>query len=139
MTRYGFVASGGGYRSFYTAGALVWMRRNGVPVTHVTSTSSGNNIVLDYLVWDADTEELPPVLTKTVRLSFGDIFQVFSNFLGLQPQLLPVGSHLFTVDKDRCRRSLQLDDPARRAVLARNLAAVRWDIAATNLAERKGR
>ena len=25
MTRYGFVASGGGYRSFYTEGALVWL------------------------------------------------------------------------------------------------------------------
>ncbi len=26
MTRYGFVASGGGYRSFYTEGVLVWLQ-----------------------------------------------------------------------------------------------------------------
>ena len=42
MTRYGFVASGGGYRSFYTAGALVWLKRNNVPVVHIASTSSGS-------------------------------------------------------------------------------------------------
>ena len=61
MKRYGLVASGGGYRSFYTAGALVWLKRHDVPVAHITSTSSGNNIVLDYLLWDGDEEEFPPV------------------------------------------------------------------------------
>jgi predicted acylesterase/phospholipase RssA len=139
MTKYGFVASGGGYRSFYTAGALVWMQKQGIPIVHIASTSSGNNIVLDYLLWDPESEELPPTLTRTVRLSFTDIFQVFSNFLGLQPPLLPVGSHLFTVDKDRCRRSLQLDDPRRRDILKLKLDAVRWDILATNLNQREGR
>jgi hypothetical protein len=29
------------------------MKRNEVPVVHITSTSSGNNIVVDYLLWDA--------------------------------------------------------------------------------------
>lgn len=138
MTRYGFVASGGGYRSFYSAGVLVWLKSAGVPVVHVTSTSSGNNIVLDYLLWDRQAEELPPVLTRTMRLSLTDIVQVFSNFLGLRPSLLPTGSHLFTVDKDSCRKSLLLDEPARRAVLAANLKETRWDIQATNLAKRQG-
>ena len=82
MKRYGLVASGGGYRSFYTSGALVWLKREGVPIVHITSTSSGNNIVLDYLLWDWDREALPPVLTKTQRLGFRDIFDVFSNFAG---------------------------------------------------------
>ena len=137
MTKYGVVASGGGYRSFYTAGVLVRLSKQGVPVTHVTSTSSGNNIVLDWLIWDWEKEELPPVLTRTMRLSLSDIFQVFSNFIGLRPQLIPTGSHMFTVDKDSCRKSLMLDDQERRAVLARNLKAVRWDIVATNLTQRK--
>lgn len=139
MTRYGFVASGGGYRGFYTAGALVWLKRQGVPVVHVASTSSGNNNVLDYLIWDWEKEDLPPVLTGTLRLSLRDIFHVFSNFLGLRPPLLPTGSHLFTVDKDNCRKSLLLDDPHRRQVLLQNLATVRWDILATNLARREAR
>ncbi len=136
MTRYGFVASGGGYRSFYSAGALVALQRRGVPVVHIASTSSGNNITLDYLLWDKGTEELPPVLTRTMRLGVKDIFHVFSNFLGLRPQLLPTGSHLFTVDKDSCRKALLLDDPKRRAVLADALGKVRWDIATTNLTKR---
>ena len=100
MKKYGFVASGGGYRSFYTEGALVWLRKNGIPVSHIASTSSGNNIALDYLLWDQDSEELPPVLTRTMRLNMGDIFHVFKNFLGLRPSLIPNGSHLFTVDKN---------------------------------------
>ena len=136
MTRYGFVASGGGYRSFYTAGALVALRRRGLPVVHIASTSSGNNITLDYLLWDKDAEELPPVLTRTMRLGVKDIFHVFSNFLGLRPQLLPTGSHLFTVDKDSCRKALLLDDPRRRAVLADALRSVRWEISTTNLTKR---
>jgi predicted acylesterase/phospholipase RssA len=139
MTNYGFVASGGGYRSFYTAGALVWLARQGMPVVHIASTSSGNNISLDYLLWDQATEELPPVLTRTMRLSVTDIFHVFANFLGLRPPLVPSGSHLFTVDRDSCRKSLLLDDPGRRAVLAKNLARVRWDILATNLSQRRKR
>ncbi|QLH39765.1 MAG: hypothetical protein HWD60_13525 [Defluviicoccus sp.] len=89
MTRYGFVASGGGYRSFYTAGALVWLKRNNVPVVHIASTSSGNNITLDYLLWDFPAEELPPVLTRTMRLALKDIFHVFGNFLGLRPHCCP--------------------------------------------------
>ena len=89
MTKFGFVASGGGYRSFYTAGALVWMQEQGIPVVHIASTSSGNNIVLDYLLWDPESEDLPPTLTRTMRLGVTDIFQVFANFLGLQPQLMP--------------------------------------------------
>jgi hypothetical protein len=60
----GLVASGGGYRSFYTSGALVWLKRHDVPVLHITSTSSGNNIVLDYLLWDWKGEDLPPILTQ---------------------------------------------------------------------------
>ena len=44
MTNYGFVASGGGYRSFYTASALVWLKKHDIPVVHIASTSSGNNI-----------------------------------------------------------------------------------------------
>ena len=137
MKKFGFVASGGGYRSFYTAGALVWLKKHDIPVTHITSTSSGNNIVMDYLLWDWQQEELPPVLTKTVRLSLKDIFHVFSNFLGLKPSFLPNGSFLFTVDKQRCRKSLQLDDPQRREILHSHLGEVRWDIATTNLSKRK--
>ncbi len=137
MTNYGFVASGGGYRSFYSAGALVWLSQHGRKVVHIASTSSGNNISLDYLLWDAEHEELPPVLTRTMRLSLTDIFHVFANFLGLRPTLLPTGSHLFTVDKDTCRKSLLLDDPKRRQVLSDNLARVRWDILATNLTKRR--
>ncbi|MFO1153501.1 MAG: patatin-like phospholipase family protein [Rhodospirillales bacterium] len=137
MTNYGFVASGGGYRSFYSAGALVWLRRHGREVVHIASTSSGNNISLDYLLWDAEGEELPPVLTRTMRLSVTDIFHVFANFLGLRPTLLPTGSHLFTVDKSSCRKSLLLDDPKRLEILAANLARVRWDILATNLTQRR--
>ena len=83
MKKYGFVASGGGYRSFYTAGALVWLKENGIEVSHITSASSGNNIALDYLLWDKQKEALPPVLTRTMRLGVGDIFHVFKNFLGL--------------------------------------------------------
>ncbi|WP_300318472.1 patatin-like phospholipase family protein [Accumulibacter sp.] len=138
MTRYGFVASGGGYRSFYTEGVLVWLKRNELPVVHIASTSSGNNIVIDYLLWDDHNEELPPVLTRTVRLSVTDVFHIFSNFLGLRPKLLPTGTHLFSVDKDSCRKSLLLDDPERRAILARHLEALRWDIRATNLSKRQG-
>lgn len=138
MTKYGFAASGGGYRSFYTAGVLVWLKQQGMPVVHLCSTSSGNNIVLDYLMWDRDGEELPPVLAKTVRLSLTDIFQVFSNFMGLRPQLMPTGSHLFTVDKKSCRKSLQLEDPRRREILQQRLAEVRWEIFATNLSKREG-
>ncbi|MGD8623943.1 MAG: patatin-like phospholipase family protein [Anaerolineae bacterium] len=137
MTKYGLVASGGGYRSFYTAGALVWLKRNDVPVVHVTSTSSGNNIVLDYLLWDWERETLPPVLTQTQRLSFRDIFDVFSNFAGLQPAFMPNGSHMFTVSKSRCRKSLLLDDAKRRDLLATHLGEVQWDIMVTNLSERR--
>jgi len=137
MKRYGFAASGGGYRSFYTAGVLVALQQRGLPVTHLTSTSSGNNIVLDYLIWDPNTEDLPPVLTKTVRLSMKDIFHVFSNFSGLRPQMVPSGSHLFTVDRDSCRKSLQLDDPHRRGMLSEHLGSVRWDILATNITKRR--
>jgi predicted acylesterase/phospholipase RssA len=137
VKKFGLVASGGGYRSFYTAGALVWLKRQEIPVVHITSTSSGNNIVLDYLLWDWDREALPPVLTQTLRLNFRDIFDVFSNFAGLQPALVPNGSHLFTVSKSRCRRSLLLDDAKRRALLASHLNGVRWDIMTTNLTERK--
>lgn len=137
MKRYGFVASGGGLRSFYTGGVLVWLQKQNVPLVHLTSTSSGNNIVLDYLLWDWAEEELPPVLAKTHRLNFQDIFDVFSNFLGLQPALIPNGSHLFTVNKDRCRRSLLLDTPERRELLVAHLKSVRWDIMTTNLSEQK--
>jgi predicted acylesterase/phospholipase RssA len=138
VKKFGLVASGGGYRSFYTAGALVWLRRHGIPVVHVTSTSSGNNIVLDYLLWDWGEEALPPVLTQTQRLSFKDIFDVFTNFAGLQPALVPNGSHMFTVSKARCRKSLLLDDTRRRALLASHLDEVKWDIMTTNLTERTG-
>lgn len=137
MARYGFVASGGGYRSFYTAGVLVALKNQDAQITHITSTSSGNNIVLDYLLWDREAELLPPVLQRTMRLSLTDIVQVLSNFLGLRPALIPTGSHLFTVDKDSCRKSLLLDDQQRREVLARRLQTVRWDILATNLSERR--
>ncbi len=67
MTRYGFVASGGGYRSFYTAGVLVWLKQHQQSVVHLSSTSSGNNIVIDYLLWDWQNEDLPPVLTRTIN------------------------------------------------------------------------
>lgn len=139
MKKYGFVASGGGYRSFYSAGALVWLKQHNVSVSHITSTSSGNNIVLDYMVWDWEKEEFPPTLTKTLRLNVTDIAQVFANFLGLRPSLLPAGTHLFTVDKDSCRRSLLLDEPERRAALTDHLTAVKWDIFATNLTKREER
>lgn len=137
MKNYGFVASGGGYRSFYTAGVLVWLKKNNLPVSHATSTSSGNNIVLDYPVWDWEKEDYPPTLTKTLRLNVTDITQVFANFLGLRPSLLPAGTHLFTVDKDNCRRSLLLDEPQRRSILQEHLAAVKWDIYATNLTKQE--
>lgn len=137
--KYGFAASGGGYRSFYTEGALVWLRQNGIEISHITSTSSGNNIALDYLLWDPETEELPPVLTRTMRMSAGDIFHVFKNFLGLRPSLIPNGSHLFTVNKDSCRKSLTLDESARRESLGKSLGAVNWDIFTTNLTKREGR
>ncbi|MCB0209310.1 MAG: patatin-like phospholipase family protein [Anaerolineae bacterium] len=137
MKKYGFVASGGGFRSFYTGGVLVWLQRQGVPIVHLTSASSGNNIVLDYLLWDWEQEDLPPVLSKTHRLSFQDTFDVFSNFLGLQPPLIPNGSHLFTVNKARCRRSLMLDDPGRRELLEAHLKTVQWDIITSNLTERR--
>lgn len=137
MKKYGFVASGGGFRSFYTAGVLVWLQKQNVPIVHLASTSSGNNIVLDYLLWDWEKEDLPPVLAKTHRLSLQDIFDVFSNFLGLQPPLIPNGSHLFTVNRGRCRSSLQLDDPQRRELLANHLKRVKWDILTTNLDERR--
>lgn len=138
MTRYGFVASGGGYRSFYTGGVLVWLKRNDLPVVHITSTSSGNNIVVDYLLWDWFAEELPPVLARTLRLNVTDIFQVFSNFLGLRPPLLPTGTYLFSVDKNSCRKSLLLDESRRRELLAEHLRSIRWDIRATNLSQRCG-
>jgi predicted acylesterase/phospholipase RssA len=138
MTRYGFVASGGGYRSFYSEGALVWLKRNDVPVVHIASTSSGNNIVVDYLLWDWQSEELPPVLTRTVRLNVTDTLHILANFLGLRPQLLPTGTHLLTVDKNSCRKSLLLDDVRRRALLAEHLKTLRWDIRATNLSQRQG-
>jgi predicted acylesterase/phospholipase RssA len=138
MKRYGFVASGGGYRSFYTAGVLVWLKKNNIPIVHCTSTSSGNNMVLDYLLWDPENETLPPTLTKTLRLSVKDIFDVFSNFLGLQPALIPNGSHMFTVNKKRCKNSLQLNKPARLETLAENLKAIQWDIGTTNLTKREG-
>jgi predicted acylesterase/phospholipase RssA len=137
MTKYGFVASGGGYRSFYTAGVLVWLKQQNLPIVHITSTSSGNNIVLDYLLWDRENEELPPVLTRTMRLSLKDIASVFSNFLGLRPSLIPTGSHLFTVNKDSCRKSLLLDEEERRQILKNRLGEVKWDILATNLTRRK--
>jgi predicted acylesterase/phospholipase RssA len=137
MTKYGFVASGGGYRSFYTAGLLVHLKKQGLPIVHITSTSSGNNIVLDYLLWDSENEPLPPVLTRTMRLSIKDIAQVFSNFLGLRPSLIPTGSHLFTVNKDSCRKSLLLDEEERRRILGARLASVQWDIIATNLTQRR--
>jgi predicted acylesterase/phospholipase RssA len=137
MKRYGFVASGGGYRSFYTEGALVWLKKNGIPVVHLTSTSSGNNIVLDYLMWDEAREELPPVLTKTLRLNLKDAFDVFANFLGLRPSFLPNGAYLLKVDKDRCRHSLLLDEPYRRTTLLNRLRDARWDIVASNLTKRQ--
>ena len=137
MKKYGFVASGGGYRSFYTEGALVWLQNNDIPVVHLTSTSSGCNIVLDYLMWDTAKEELPPVLTKTLRLSFKDAFDVLANFLGLRPSLLPNGAYLLKVDKKRCRKSLLLDDANRRTTLLHRLASARWDIVASNLTMRR--
>jgi predicted acylesterase/phospholipase RssA len=137
VKKFGLVASGGGYRSFYTAGVLTWLKQRHVPIVHITSASSGNNIVLDHLVWDWEGEALPPVLAQTLRLSFKDIFEVFSNFAGLQPALMPNGSHLFTINKSRCRRSLLLDDPRRRQLLADHLGAVKWEIVTTNLTRRR--
>jgi predicted acylesterase/phospholipase RssA len=137
MKKYGLVASGGGYRSFYTAGVLVWLKKHDIPIVHCTSTSSGNNMVLDYLLWDWEMEELPPTLTKTFRLNVRDIFEVFTNFLGLQPALIPNGSHLFTVNKERCKNGLLLNDHARRNLLKRHLQTVQWDIGTTNLTQRK--
>jgi predicted acylesterase/phospholipase RssA len=137
MTKYGLVASGGGYRSFYTAGVLVWLKQNDVPITHLTSTSSGNNIVLDYLLWDWEAEDLPPTLTKTMRLSISDISDVFKNFAGLTPALIPTGAYLFKVNKSRTQKSLLLNDPKRRSLLAKHLDTTRWDILATNLTERR--
>jgi predicted acylesterase/phospholipase RssA len=137
MKKFGFVASGGGYRSFYTAGALVWLKKNDVCVNHITSTSSGNNIVLDYLLWDWRKEELPPTLTQTFRLNLNDIFNVFSNFAGLRPALIPTGSHLFTVDKATCQRSLLLDDEQRRQHLREHLNSIKWDIMTTNVSKRR--
>jgi len=137
MKNYGLVASGGGYRSFYTAGVLVWLKQNGIPITHITSTSSGNNIVLDYLMWDWEAEELPPVLTKTMRLSIRDISDVFKNFAGLTPALIPTGAYLFQVNKSRTRKSLLLDDHKRRDLFSAHLKTTRWDILTTNLTERR--
>lgn len=137
MKKYGFVASGGGYRSFYTAGVLVGLKKRGVPIVHLASTSSGNNIVLDYLLWDDANDELPPTLTKTFRLNLQDIFDVMGNFLGLKPSLLPNGSKLFSVNKDRTRQSLLLDEPRRRELLQAHLHQVKWDIVATNLSKRR--
>lgn len=137
MKRYGFVASGGGYRSFYSEGALVWLKKHDVPVVHLTSTSSGCNIVLDYLMWDATKEDLPPVLTKTLRLGLKDAIDVFANFLGLRPSLLPNGAYLLKVDKERCRKSLLLGDAGRRATLLAALSSARWDIVASNLSKRR--
>lgn len=137
MKKYGFVASGGGYRSFYTEGVLVWLKKQGIPVVHLTSTSSGNNIVLDYLMWDDRNEELPPVLTKTLRLSFKDTFDVFANFLGLRPSLLPNGSYLLKVNKDRCRKSLLLGEAQRTSTLHEQLSSVKWNIVATNISRRR--
>ncbi|MGF1613251.1 MAG: patatin-like phospholipase family protein [Gammaproteobacteria bacterium] len=137
MKTYGFVASGGGYRSFYTAGTLIWLKKNHIPVHHIVSTSSGNNIVLDYLLWDWEREELPPILTQIFRGNLKDIFNVFANFSGLRPTLIPTGSHLFTVDKQRCRRSLLLDDPRRQQHLHEHLGSLRWDIMTTNVSKRQ--
>lgn len=137
MKRYGLVASGGGYRSFYTGGVLVWLKQNGIPVTHLTSTSSGNNIVLDYLTWDWENEELPPTLTKTMRLSISDISDVFKNFAGLTPALMPNGAYMFKVNPKRTRKSLLLDDPKRRELLSAHLESTHWDILTTNLTERR--
>ena len=139
MKKYGLVASGGGYRSFYTAGVLVWLNQNNVHLSHLTSTSSGNNIVLDYLLWDWEEEELPPVLTKTLRLSFSDIYDVFKNFAGLKPALIPTGSYLFQVNKNSTRKSLLLDDPKRRKLLSKHLKKVKWDILTTNLTQRRSK
>jgi predicted acylesterase/phospholipase RssA len=137
MKKYGLVASGGGYRSFYTAGILVWLKQHDIPLTHITSTSSGNNIVLDYLLWDWEEEELPPVLTKTMRLNITDIYDVFKNFAGLTPALIPTGTYLFRVSKSRTRKSLLLDNPDRRSLLASHLNTIQWDILTTNLSQRK--
>jgi predicted acylesterase/phospholipase RssA len=137
MTTYGLVASGGGYRSFYTAGVLVWLKQHDIPLTHITSTSSGNNIVLDFLIWDWEKEDLPPVLAKTMRLSVSDIYDVFKNFAGLTPALIPTGAYLFKVDKNRTRKSLLLDEPERRTLLASHLDTVQWSILTTNLSLRR--
>jgi len=136
MKKYGFVASGGGYRSFYTAGVLVWLQNNSVPITHITSTSSGNNIVLDYFIWDWESEDLPPVLTKTMRLNIADVYDVFKNFLGLSPPIIPNGTYLFSVNKNITRKSLLLDDTQRRTLFSQHLETIQWDILTTNLSQR---
>jgi len=46
---------------------------------------------------------------------------------------------MFTVDKDTCRKSLTLDEPARREILSRSLNSVQWDIFTTNLTKREAR
>ena len=136
MKKYGLVASGGGYRSFYTAGLLVWLNQNNINLTHITSTSSGNNIVLDYLLWDWEREKHPPVLTKTLRLNITDIYDVFKNFAGLSPALIPTGTYLFKVSKNRTRKSLLLDDPERRALFSKNLNKIQWDILTSSYRQR---
>jgi len=72
-----------------------------------------------------------------MRLSVTDIAHVFGNFLGLKPSFLPNGTFLFTVDKDRCRRSLGLDKDERRTTLHQNLKSTNWDINTTNLSRRR--
>lgn len=94
-------------------------------------------MVLDYLMWDWQHEELPPLLAQTFRLNLSDLFSVLSNFSGLQPALVPSGTHLFTVNKDICRRSLLLDDPIRRRWLNNNLLATKWDILVTNITKKR--
>jgi predicted acylesterase/phospholipase RssA len=88
-------------------------------------------------MWDAKNEELPPILTQTLRLSVRDVFNVFSNFLGLRPSLMPNGSHLFTVNKKTCRKSLLLNDPKRRETLKENLDGIQWGVMTTNLSKRE--
>ena len=88
-------------------------------------------------MWDWKTEELPPTLTQTFRLSVKDIFNVFSNFAGLKPALIPTGTHLFTVDKDKCRKSLLLERSDRQTLLKSHLQTVKWDILTTNITKRR--
>lgn len=137
MKKYGFVATGGGHRSFYTAGVLMWLKENGYPVVHINSNSSGNNITLDYLIWDKTNEELPPILNQTFRMNVSDIFEILTNFSGLKPSILNNGSYLFTVGEDKCRNSLMLNDEKRLNILKENLKNVKWDIAVTNLSKRE--